>query len=397
MARKKQRTQQKKVCGLSKTQRETKALRLLEEKRGAVEPLLKDIVRAVLSPSDPSSMRNWVEVGSGLGYLRSLLPSELLGRVTHTERSPALVRGLQKKFPDAHALVADVTSLPFETESLDAVLGLCAFDSFSSPREASQEIGRVLRHGGRFIHFLDASTNIEPILQALVLQGRLPLPHFLEDIATRQPILVNDRRSLELIQPLHDILSVPFKHFLGVTEMLRKAGHPMTQMLLDYSSVFCEEPFQVQDAARTFVALTSDSCRVRPLNQALMSLFSTLQSPPYCDNVVFDLKSHSSLAGFKSNLEYHFGPTFGFQCQLSTIVYSRSFEANRNEPLRARLRRVGSLQHRLDWPLPLGIAAQELSSKLLHSHQCDVGPASHILREAAVYCFVAAKTAKPLP
>jgi hypothetical protein len=320
------------------------------------------------------------------------LPPEVLDFVTHTELSKSLARGFAQRYPQARVLAADVTRLPFETEGVDAVLGLCAFDSFPAPAKAAQEIGRVLRAGGRFIHFLDAATNIEPILVGLVGNGQLPLPNFLADAALLEPALLDLDELSHLCGPYHDLLSVPVRDFELVTAMLVRAGHPMAKILEGYSAPFLKQPFDALLAARAFVALTSDLRNSRPMNQALTSLVSTLRQPPYSQHIPFDLVAHSSLAHFESSLKGYFGADFGFVPRLSAVVYARAFDPSRGEPLRAHVRRVGIVQNSVNWPAPVGIPACQLKADLPSPDMPAATPDSHILREAAVYAFVAEKT-----
>ncbi len=389
-----------------RAQGEKNALESLAKKRRPFEPLLREIVGAVLHaeapepaalpPSDTSTSRvrgkaTWVEVGSGLGQLRALLPDDIAESVVHTELSEWLVRGLLEKYPAARALAASVNQLPFEAESVDAVLGLCVFDAFPEPERACREIARVLRPGGRFVHFLDAATNIEPVLSHLIADGQLPLPHFLADVSLSRPDLLDMGRARALILPYHDVLSVPLTQFTAITQMLQRAGHPMAAMLHRYMAVFLKQPFESLPAARAFVQLTSDPVVGRPMNQALMSLFTTLAQPPYATHLPFDLRAHSSLAYFKATLERHFGPEFGFAQRLSAIVYARAYEANESDPLRARVRRVGIGQNSVDWPAPQGVPTCRLKPDLPEPEPTDVSVATHVLREAAIYCLVAEK------
>lgn len=388
---------------------EKQALESLGQKRQPFEPLLRDVVAAVLHAAGPQpegvaaealiasgerpTPRNqtWVEVGCGLGQLRTLLPPEVAPRVTHTDVSEWLVRGLQTKFPEARAMTADVNRLPFEAGSVDAVLGLCAFDSFPEANRAAREIARVLRPRGRFIHFLDAATNIEPVLTHLVANGRLALPNFFADIELRRPDLLEAVQVEHLVKPYHDVLSVPIAQFAAVVELLQRAGHQMAPMLQRYLTHFTTQPFLLLPAARAFVELTSDPAVGRPMNQALMSLFTTLKQPPYSDHLGFDLQAQSSLAYFKATLERHFGPALGFEVRVSTVVYARAYEANSDEPLRARVRRVGIGQNSLEWPAALGVPASQLKPDLASPEPNGATPETHVLREAAVYCLVSEK------
>ena len=386
----------------SRAQRETAALEALAGKRRPFEPLLAQIVAGVLHahgpqpdsgglPANQNREQNWIEVGSGLGQLRSLLPPAVLDFVTHTELSKSLAKGFIERYPEARVLAADVAHLPFENGDVDAVLGLCAFDSFPDPASAAREIGRVLRVGGRFIHFLDAATNVEPILIELVGRDRLPLPNFLADAALLEPALLDLDELRHLCGPYHDLLSVSVQNFELVTAMLLRAGHPMAKLLERYSAPFLKRPFDSLLAARAFVALTSDLRNSRPMNQALTSIVSTLRQLPYSRCIPFELLAHSSLAYFESSLNRYFAADFGFVPRVSTVVYARSFDPSRDEPLRARVRRVGIVQNSVTWPAPVGVPARDLKTDLPSPEMPTATPDSHILREAAVYAFVAEK------
>lgn len=391
----------------SRAQRERQALQSLAEKRRAFAPLLTQIVAGVLHAHGPDAgaaatgsrpqvhrrERKWIEVGSGLGQLRSLLPPDVLDWMTHTELSKSLTRGFIERYPEARVLAADVRRLPFDSEGVDAVLGLCAFDSFPAPAKSAQEIARILRPGGRFIHFLDAATNVEPILVELLESGRLPLPNFIADAALLEPALLELGELSHLCGPYHDLLSVPVENFELVTAMLVRAGHPMARILEAYSAPFLKRPFNALLAARAFVALTSDLRNSRPMNQALTSLVSTLRRPPYSQYIPFELLAHSSLAHFESSLKGYFGADFGFVPRLSAVVYARAFEPSRGEPLRAHVRRVGIVQNSVSWPAPVGVPARHLKLDLPNLEVPDPTPDTHILREAAVYAFVAERTA----
>jgi hypothetical protein len=171
-----------------------------------------------------------------------------------------------------------------------------------------------------------------------------------------------------------------------------RAGHPMAKILQGYSAPFLKPPFDALRAARAFVALTSDLRNSRPMNQALTSLVSTLRRPPYSQYIPFELLAHSSLAHFESRLKGYFGADFGFAPRLSAVVYARAFEPSSSEPLRAHVRRVGIVQNSVSWPAPVGVPAQHLKMDLPSPEMPDATPDSHVLREAAVYAFVAEKT-----
>lgn len=372
----------------------TAALSSLAAQRRPFEPLLKTVVEAVLHQHGPkgTSAPCIVEVGSGLGQLRSLLPEYLLDAVTHTEFSEKLTRGFARRHPEARVLTADAAALPFEASSVDAVLALCVFDSLDRPYAVRHEIRRVLTRGGTFVHFLDAATNVEPILSQLVDAERLPLPNFFADTSLLQPALIDLQKFHRFLHPYVDLLSVPIGHYQKLLEVLTQAHHPMANMLERYAHPFVMRPFDSLLAARAFVALTGDVNSSRPLNQALTSLVSTLSAPQYSSRFAFDLWPHSTLTHFQQRLEQIFSEEAGFARRMSSVIYARDFERNESDPLRAQVLRAGIVKNTGDWPIPLGTPAQQLHPQAAPASASNLSPSTHVLREAAVYCFVAEKT-----
>lgn len=393
-ARKKDKKRSRKARGrTSSVDKDTAALSSLAAKRRPFEPLLKRVVEAVLHQHGPkgTSAASVVEVGSGLGQLRSLLPASILEAVTHTELSAELTKGFARRHPDARVLTADVAALPFDSGSVDAVLALCVFDSLGRPDEARDEIRRVLARGGTFVHFLDAATNIEPILRQLIEVERLPLPNFFSDTSMLQPARIDLESFRRFLHPYIDLLSVPIREFEALLEVLTRAGHPMKEMLERYARPFLIRPFDSLAAARAFVALTGSSQSSRPLSQALTSLVSTLRDPAYSSRIPFDLVPHSTLTHFQQRLEQIFCERAGFSQRMSSVVYARDFERNVRDPLRAHALRVGSVKSSRDWPVPLGTPTEALHPEAAPAVEVAWSSSTHVLREAAVYCFVAEK------
>lgn len=363
--------------------------------------MLKRVVEAVLYQHGPkgASAPRLVEVGSGLGQLRSLLPECLLDAVTHTEFSEKLTRGFARRHPTARVVSADAAALPFGANSVDAVLALCVFDSLERPYAVRDEIRRVLSRGGSFVHFLDAATNVEPIVSQLVDAERLPLPNFFADTSLLQSAFLDLQKFRAFLHPYVDLLSVPIGHYQGLLDVLRQANHPMLNMLERYARPFITRPFDSLAAARAFVALTSSDNNSRPLNQALTSLVSTLSAPQYSSRFAFDLRPHSTLTHVQQRLEQIFSEQAGFSQRLSSVVYARAFEKNDRDQIRAQVLRVGIVKNTEDWPIPLGTPAEQLHPQGAREPEpeSNASPSTHVLREAAVYCFVAEKTSDADP
>jgi len=294
-------------------------------------------------------------------------------------------------------VTADAAALPFDSNSVDAVLALCVFDSLARPYAVRDEIRRVLTRGGTFVHFLDAATNVETIVSQLVEAERLPLPNFFADTSLLQPAFIDLQKYHGFLHPYVDLLSVPIRHYQGLLDVLTQANHPMLNMLERYARPFIMRPFDSLSAARSFVALTSSDKNTRPLNQALTSLISTLSAPQYSSRFAFDLRPHSTLTHFQQRLEQIFNEEAGFLQRMSSVVYARAFEKDDHNPLRAQVLRVGIVKNAEDWPVALGTPAQQLHPEGAAEPESSVSPSSHVLREAAVYCFVAEKTSHAKP
>lgn len=361
--------------------------------------MLKRVVEAVLHQHGPkvASAPRIVEVGSGLGQLRSLLPESLLDAVTHTEVSEKLTRGFARRHPAARIVTADAAALPFDANSVDAVLALCVFDSLERPFAVRDEIRRVLSRGGSFVHFLDAATNVEPILRQLAEAERLPLPNFFADTSLPQSVFLDLQKFHGFLHPYIDLLSVPIRHYQRLLDVLSQANHPMVNMLERYARPFVTRPYDSLLAARSFVALTSSGNNSRALNQALTSLVSTLSAPQYSSRFAFDLRPHSTLTHFQQRLEQIFNEEAGFSTRMSSVVYARAFEKNDRDQIRAQVLRVGIVKNTEDWPIPLGTPAEQLHPEGAAEPESNVSPSTHVLREAAVYCFVAEKTSDADP
>jgi tellurite methyltransferase len=130
------------------------------------------------------------------------------------DREPAAVEAvramaaeLAPALPDGSFRVAPVESLPFEAESMDAVLSSAVLhfaDDESQLRRMVAEMGRVLRPGGLFFARLASSIGIEDRVKPI--QGRRCL---LPDGSVR--LLVDEDLLLELTAGLRGRLLDPLK------------------------------------------------------------------------------------------------------------------------------------------------------------------------------------------
>jgi ubiquinone/menaquinone biosynthesis C-methylase UbiE len=99
-----------------------------------------------------------LEIGCGSGAMAA----EILGRspdvrVTATDYDQAMVKVAEHRLAGfgsrAHVQRADATSLPFPSESFDAVASFVMLHHVMRWEEALREVARVLRPGGHFVGY----------------------------------------------------------------------------------------------------------------------------------------------------------------------------------------------------------------------------------------------------
>lgn len=128
-----------------------KGLTQVEEQRYPVERALSKIIG--------DAFRRYVPVGSlifeggaGLGYLKSLVPAEYQQRYFSSDYNVGNLReGLKRR--SLTALAASVYELPIQDDSVDCLVNLDAYDTLPNLGRALEEVKRVLRPNGFFMHF----------------------------------------------------------------------------------------------------------------------------------------------------------------------------------------------------------------------------------------------------
>lgn len=116
-----------------------------------------------------------LEIGSGLGELVTLVP-EYEHRIQQTDQGEYIVAAHKREYPQSNICVADVYTLPFADASFDVVLGNASFDTFGDLEAALHEVRRVLKLGGKIIHFLDLTPDPCATVVALQNAGYAPFP-----------------------------------------------------------------------------------------------------------------------------------------------------------------------------------------------------------------------------
>ncbi len=116
-----------------------------------------------------------LEVGSGLGWLAGLVP-QYAPQITQTEKSEELVAHARRNNQSANINKEDIHNLTFNDGSFDTVIGLGVYDVLRNLTQACAETRRVLRRGGRFIHFLDQKPDPNPLIEDYQKDGHYAFP-----------------------------------------------------------------------------------------------------------------------------------------------------------------------------------------------------------------------------
>ena len=277
----------------------------VRRQRQPFEPLSRRIVQNTLERYLPADGRI-VEIGMGDGQLRQRLPEQLLPRVLHTEPQAAASRAFRKLHPEVTVVQASAERLPLEGGEGAAVLGLCVMDVVPDGAAVVRELARVLRPRGRFIHWLDMSTVLVPMVAALAGSELLLMPNVFGDPAEGE-------------WP-EDLFLVPRQQLVLIVTILQESGHPLARPLAQYLALFSATPLVVTAAAAELAQLQDDSA----LRAALKSAFKSaveLASPAARQQLAsFQGRPVSSSRFFEQRLRSLFGPETGFQVDESSLV-----------------------------------------------------------------------------
>jgi hypothetical protein len=234
------------------------------------------------------------------------LPDALLPRVTHTEPFAAASRAFRKQHPSVNVVQAGAEKLPFQDASVAAVIGLCVMDVVPDGAAVARELARVLRPGGRFIHFLDMSTMLEPVVAALGDSGLVLLPNVFADPSVGE-------------WP-EDLFLVPREQLTLVVAILQATEHALARPLAQYLAVFTASPLAVGKAAAELIQLQDDAGLRSALRGAFRAAFE-LAPPELRERLAgFQGRSISSSRLFEQRLRGWFGAEASFQIETSSVV-----------------------------------------------------------------------------
>ncbi len=112
--------------------------------------LNRRLVRYLLSCSPESGNCIILEAGSGTAYASSILCREsCVGLSVAIDIDPDALREARKRDPNLCLVVADLTQLPFRSESIDITWNSSTIEHLAEPVEALREMTRVTRQGGK--------------------------------------------------------------------------------------------------------------------------------------------------------------------------------------------------------------------------------------------------------
>jgi SAM-dependent methyltransferase len=234
-------------------------LQPLERLRAGYLGCQRRIVDAVLSGCLPER-GTLLEVGAGLGQLAHWLGDDISPRWVFTEPDAGALAQLRARFPTVNAARASLETLPFESASVGAVVGVCVLDTLRNLDAGLAEMRRVLAPGGCLIHLLDLAPTLDSDLAALAEAGKVVLPNLFSDPSSgRWPedLLVSNREAMRRL-----LLE------------LDKRQHPLPRVFGHYFEIFERAPFDVAKAAHTLDAMSREPELRELLKTTLTSAFA---------------------------------------------------------------------------------------------------------------------------
>ena len=351
------------------------ALELLAQRRAPYARLLSAIAGDTLTRFLPGAgaggaPRPIVEIGAGVGQLRSWLPPAVTGRAIHTDPAPRALQRLRKRADGTVVIAAaQAQALPFADGACDGVIGLCVFDAIhaaGAEAAAVAEIARVLPAGGRFVHLLDMATLLDAPFAKLSAGGLVPIPNVFSDPAEHE-------------WPL-DVLLLRRDWLIGLLDLAARARHPLAADFAAFFQPFVAPTFAAGVAVERFQALAGSGQRRLALSSEIASACRLAVQQGYPTLAPLPFHSGRYLA---SLLETSFREHGAFRVEESRIVARSAWGPSSAAGDSVRYRSLALGHERV---------LRELPARLLDEAAragSPAGPAT--LTEAAVYVFVATK------
>jgi SAM-dependent methyltransferase len=246
-----------------------------------------------------------VEIGIGDGQLWQHVPESLRARWVLTEPQAASSRGFRKAHPELTVIQASAEQLPFEAGSVGAVVGLCVMDVVPDGAVAARELARVLRPGGRFIHWLDMSTFLAPIVATLASTGLVPFPNVFGDpFSGGWP---------------EDLVLLPRGQLEVIVAILSREGHPLARPMAEYLAT-CSEPSLPVGRATAELVQLQDSAELRSALKVAFAFAHSHAEPALRDQLSSFLgRPVSTARHFEQRLQAWFGAGSGFRVEHSGL------------------------------------------------------------------------------
>ncbi len=247
-----------------------------------------------------------MEIGTGDGQLWERLPREVLPRFVHTEPQAASSKSFRKAHPEVRVLQAPAEKLPFEAGSLASVVGLCVMDVVPDGAAVARELGRVLRSGGRFIHWLDMSTVLTPVVATLSGTEVVAFPNVFSDPSSGdwpEDLFLMATREVEL-----------------VVAILTQHSHPLAPPLTQYLATFSKAPLPVGQATAELIQL-QESAELRQALKAAFAFAHYQSEPTIRERLLrFQGRPVSSARHFEQRLSAWFNEDSGFRVEQSSLA-----------------------------------------------------------------------------
>jgi SAM-dependent methyltransferase len=123
---------------------------LIERGRYPTQRALANIVRSVFHDHVHAGDRIF-EVGAGQGYLRDLIPNQYYSGLVSSDYNHANLHA-GRQLRELRAVAASAIELPLADASIDVVIDMDAYDTLPHLKPALDEVYRVLRPRGKYIH-----------------------------------------------------------------------------------------------------------------------------------------------------------------------------------------------------------------------------------------------------
>lgn len=246
-----------------------------------------------------------VEIGMGDGQLRERLPEAVLPRVIHTEPDAAVSRTYRRQHRNLNVIQAAAERLPFESGSLAAVIGSCVLDVVPDGPAVAREVSRVLKPGGRLLHWLDMSTMLSTVVESLWSVGVVPLPNWFSDPSGGE-------------WP-HDLFLMPREQLALIVGSLQRAASPAALPLGQYLATFSAPP-EVPGAPTQELIQLQESPELRSALSDSFKLAFELATPQVRARLAdFHGRTLSMAEHFELELRRWFDERTGFRVELSRV------------------------------------------------------------------------------